>query len=314
MDNHNSAIKLKDKVEKRLLEEIEDGNYVKMDPSQVKLISPIAALPKQDGDVRLIHDLSYEVPGGTSLNANAIKEDCIYETLEETISQLSPQMYLAKCDLKWAYRAIGISPAEYPLTGLQWQFEGDQKPTTLVDTTLAFGARKSPAHFNRITKAIKRMMVRRGYNCSVFLDDFLLYENSFRKCAASLKTLIALLRSLGFRINWKKVCDPCQKLVFLGVEIDTAENMLSLDPDKVSHLTTDIKALMEKKRLSKKQVQRIAGRLSWASNVHTWGRAYLGSFFHAIRQLNKSNHKLIMTSAMQHDLAWWPTQPCHLAL
>ena len=214
-------------------------------------------------------------------------------------------MWMAKCDLKWAYRSVGINPDQYALTGLQWHFEGDTQPTTLVDTTFCFGARKSPAHFNRITKAIKRMMVRRGYQCSVFLDDFLIYEESFAKCAASLQTLIALLRSLGFRINWKKVCDPCQTIVYLGVEISTTENKLSLDPAKTNQLLQDISAMTQRKRVSKKQVQIMAGKLSWASTVHCWGRAYMSSLFRAIRQLNKSDHKMIVTTAMQEDLQWW---------
>lgn len=305
MDNHSSAKQLKHGVEKRLLEEIEDGNYIKMDADKVKLISPLAAIPKSDGDVRVIHDLSHSIEGNNSLNSHANKEECKYEELQDTITNLQPGMWMAKCDLRWAYRSIAISPQQYTLTGIQWHFEGDKQPTTLVDTTLCFGARKSPAHFNRITKAIKRMMVRRGYNCSVFLDDFLLYEDCFSKCAESLRTLIALLRSLGFRINWKKVCDPCQKIVFLGIEIATGENKLSLDPDKATQLLQDLSELSHKQRISKKQLQRIAGRLNWASNVHTWGRAYLGSFFQGIRKLNKSGHKMVVTAAMRDDLSWW---------
>ena len=115
---------------------------------------------------------------------------------------------MAKCDLKWAYRSMPIKPEHYPLTGLQWTFGNSKKPTTLVDTAFPFGSRKSPAHFNLITKSVKRMMVRRGYNCIVFLDDFFLCENSLERCASALATLIALLRKLGFRINWKKVEDP----------------------------------------------------------------------------------------------------------
>jgi hypothetical protein len=111
---------------------------------------------------------------------------------------------MAKCDLKWAYRSMPIKPEHYKLTGLQWTFENKSKPTTLIDTAFPFGARKSPGHFNRITKSVKRMMVRRGVNCIVYLDDFLLYETSSSRCQLALLTLVKLLRSLGFRINWKK--------------------------------------------------------------------------------------------------------------
>ena len=71
-NNHKSCAQFHKKVSKRLLEEIEDGNYIKTAASEVKLISPLAAILKPDGDVRVIHDLSY--PQNNSLNDYASKE------------------------------------------------------------------------------------------------------------------------------------------------------------------------------------------------------------------------------------------------
>ena len=98
----------------RLLEEIEDGNYIVTNPSAVTLVSPLAAIEKPDGDVRLIHDLSH--PLGSSLNDYATKEECQYESLQDALDSLSPDMYMAKCDLKWAYRSVPIRPDHSPLT------------------------------------------------------------------------------------------------------------------------------------------------------------------------------------------------------
>ena len=177
--NHKSTQQFKSKVSKRLMEEIKEGNYIETDPNTVKLISPLAAIEKSDGDVRLIHDLSY--PANKSLNDFASKEYCEYENIADAIDCLKPGMWMAKCDLKWAYRSVPIKPEHYPLTGLQWTFHGQGSPTTLFDTALPFGARKSPAHFNRVTKSIKRMMNRRNFNCIVYLDDFLLFEETLEK-------------------------------------------------------------------------------------------------------------------------------------
>ena len=108
--NHKSALDHKLKVEKRLLEEIEDGNYIKVHEDNVKLISPLEAIEKSDGDVRVIHDLSFAKQGQASLNSHASKEECYYESLEDTISNIRRNMWMAKCDLKWAYRSVGINP------------------------------------------------------------------------------------------------------------------------------------------------------------------------------------------------------------
>ena len=308
-DNHTSALKNCEKVEKRLLEEIEDGKYISVQENCVKIISPLAAIEKSDGDVRLIHDLSH--PQGHSLNDYATKDPCKYESLDEAIQLLQPGMWMAKCDLKWAYRSMAIKPEHYTLTGLQWTFSNNSRPTTLVDKRLPFGARKSPATFNSITKSIKRMMVRRGYNCIVFLDDFFLCEISKEKCASALATLISLLRKLGFRINWKKVEDPCQDLVFLGVRIDLKQGILQLDPKKTKQLVETLQTTVTKQRLSKRQLQKLAGQLNWASTVIQWGRAFLSSFFQAIRTLKHANHKIKLHTALRSDLQWWVSSLQH---
>ena len=150
-NNHKSCAQHYKKVSKRLLEEIQDGTYVETSASEVKLISPLAAILKPDGDVRVIHDLSY--PQNNSLNDYASKEVCKYESLADAIDTLQPGMWMAKLDLKWAYRSVPIRPEHYTLTGLQWTFEGNREPTTLIDTAFPFGARKSPPYFNRNHKS-----------------------------------------------------------------------------------------------------------------------------------------------------------------
>ena len=227
-DNHKSALINHDKVEARTQEEMTDGNYVRANKDELKIISPLAAIEKADRDIRLIHDLGY--PNGKGQNYYATKDDCVYESVEDILPNLTLECYLAKCNLKWAYRSIRVDKAHQTLTGLQWTFKGDSHTTILKDTALGMGARKSPAIFNRITQAIKLMMFRRGFRCHAYLDDFLLYEHTFEKCAKALACLIKLLHSLGFKIAWPKVADPCKRLVFLGIDIDVTNNKLSLDP------------------------------------------------------------------------------------
>jgi hypothetical protein len=249
-------------VEARIREEVAEGNYLVTPEDSVTLISPLATIDKPDGDIRLLHDLSF--PKNHGLNSYALKEDCHYEGIRDALQTLKPGMFLAKCDLKSAFRSVPVCENHQKLTGLQWTFQGDKKPTTLVDSALCMGSRKAPAHFNRISKAIKRMMVRRGYNCTVMLDDFLLHEASFEKCALALATLIALLRSLGLKISWPKVSDPTKKLVFLGYLIDTEDNKLSLDPAKITQTMDNLQVPVSKTWISCKQIEKLAGRLIWA--------------------------------------------------
>ena len=142
---------------------------------------------------------------------------------------------MAKIDLQSAYRSVGIRNDQWTLTGLKWQFDSSPSPTYLVDTSLPFGARKSPPIFNRLTQSIRRMMARRGFtDCVVYLDDFFVTAETFDRCCTIYSELVKLLRQLGFRINWNKIVDPCQDLVFLGIRINTTSGRISLEREKVT--------------------------------------------------------------------------------
>ena len=118
---------------------------------------------------------------------------------------------------------MAIRTKEHCLTGLKWQFKGDNNIINLSDAKLPFGARISPAVFNRITQSIQRMLMQRNYNYVVLLDDFFVTAEAFEKCLAGYTCLVSLLRSLGFRINWKKV---------VGIRTSTVSGHMSLDPVK----------------------------------------------------------------------------------
>ena len=97
-----------------------------------------------------------------------------------------------------------------------------------------------PSHFPRLSRAIRRCMLRQGYRGVVaYIDDFFLsqHEQAIRRCmlrkgfrgvvayidgffiaAATyeeyrkwMDILIKLLRKLGFLISWKKVVGPSQR-------------------------------------------------------------------------------------------------------
>ena len=124
---------------------------------------------------------------------------------------------MAKIDLHHAYRSVPIHPHNYHGTGLKWKFNGNKvKFTYFVDTRLAFGGRRSPEIFHRLTQAVKRIMSRKGYNAIVvYLDDFLIIGESREACQAAFDALLALLQNLGFSISWHKECSmalPADKL------------------------------------------------------------------------------------------------------
>ena len=81
-------------------------------------------------------------------------------------------------------------------------------------------------------------------------------------CQAAFDALLSLLKNLGSRINWSKVVHPTQRLVFLGVLIDTVQCTLSLPEDKLEALKVFLLEFSLHKRASKRQLQVLAGKLN----------------------------------------------------
>ena len=254
--------------------------------------------------MRLIHDCSR--PVGAALNDFAEGEGFSYQTLKDAASLIQQGDYIAKLDLSNAYRSVKVHPKDQHLTGLQWTFKGDTKPTFLCDKRLPFGASSSPAIFNQLTQAVRVILAREGETKIVaYLDDFLCVGRTKEECMRTLNRLLVTLRKLGFSVNYNKVVGPTKNLVFLGVEIDTEDFTLSLPESKVTQLQQDLEDFMGLKSVTKRELQSIAGKLNWASQVIFGGRAHLRRIIDRINALNAPCHRTRLTTAVKEDLQWW---------
>ncbi len=169
-DNYSSAYRLREKVEKQIREEIELGNYI-VTKSKPIIVSSIGAVPKPNGDVRIIHDGS--LPTGISLNSYTADTGCSYMDLRYAVRMIKPNNFLAKIDLKSAYRSVKCHSSDHPLTGLQWTFAGDKSPTYMYDAKLPFGHSKSPQIFQKLSESVCFIMkCVYNVNCIAYLDNF----------------------------------------------------------------------------------------------------------------------------------------------
>ena len=186
---------------------------------------------------------------------------------------------MAKIDLKSAYRSVRIHPSNHQATGLQWTFEGDTKPTYLIDTRLPFGSRKAPAFFNCLTQAVRQMMGRRGIPIVAYLDDFFVIGATKADCQHAFKTLFSLLRKLDFYISYSKLICPTTSLSHLGIQVNSDHMTVALPAGKLRELQSNLEQFSIRKRATRKKLQSLTGKLkeivvapSWqhTTNVCSW--------------------------------------------
>ena len=303
--NHSSArpgSPLYEKASAQVRNETEAGNYVICD-SQPAIVSPMAAIPKSDGDVRLIHNCSR--PVGKAVNDHCTSDwHQKFSRVDDAASLMMHRCYFAKVDLRSAYRSVRISKESQKVTGFKWNFGGET--VYLKATKLPFGAKLSPGIFHRLTQVVKRIMARKGYNLLVvYLDDFLISAESKIQCAEALNCLVQLLRKLGFAIHWGKVVDPTTKITFLGIELDSLEMTLRLPEAKFQNFHDELHSFLQLKGATKRQFQSLAGQLSWAAGVVRGGRVFLRHIFNKISSLQHASHRALISSEIHEDLLWW---------
>lgn len=157
--------------------------------------------------------------------------------------------------------------------------------------------------FHRLTQSVQHMMERRGFQMIiVYLNDFLIIGKTKEVCWLAFSTLLKLLRDLGCQISWRKVIGPTQKLVFLGVELDTLACEMSLPPSKMEELHRVVSAFLSRCRASKKQ---LAGKLNWVCRVVYGGRAFLRQILDMMNSLGSSSAKKKLSAEFHEDIKWW---------
>jgi len=305
MDNYKSATNPvnSSKVEQTIRDEIAQGNYV-ISAVKPRIISALGAIPKPNSsEIRIIHDCSR--PHGQAVNDYISTESFKFQTLDDAIKLLKPNYYMAKIDLRHAYRSVPIHPDNYQATGCKWQFSGDQHFTYFYDTRLPFGAKSSPEIFHRITQSVRRMMARRGFtDIIVYLDDFLIIGATREQCQLAYDTLLQLLLDLGFSISDHKLVAPTQRLTFLGVQLDTTACTMTLPDVKLAELLEQVIEFQNKQRATKKQLQRLAGKLNWACRVVYGGRTFLRRILDTMNALSSAG-KFRLDQSFRDDIEWW---------
>lgn len=184
-------------------------------------ISPFGLVPKKvQGEFRLIYHLSF--PTGFSVNYGISSDhtNVKYATIEEAIPLIKsagPGCFLAKTDVKNAFRIIPIHPNDYGLLGMQW------RGLYYYDRCMPMGCSSSCLTFETFSTAVEwiaRNKLKIDYILHI-LDDYLLVAPTEQLCQQQLDLFLSLCSYLGIPIAPEKTCGPSTTMSFAGIELDS---------------------------------------------------------------------------------------------
>ena len=273
-------------------------------PLQNLQCSGVGVVPKKDGSWRMIMHLS--APGMHSINDGIDKEpySLHYSTIDDAtrlIAAAGKGCYLAKIDLKRAFRLIPIARSDWELLGIHWDNE------YYFDKQLPFGLRSAPFLFNELADAL-HWVLSQNYHIPYlvhYLDDFLIIAPSLAACQTAMDNAIALFCRLNIALSWEKVEGPSTCLSFLGIEIDTKEWQLRLPADKLSNLLTELSHWLTRKSCTKQQLLSLIGKMSFATKVLPAGRIFLRRLLNLSTRTKLLKGHLHLDLDARADIRWW---------
>jgi len=306
--NLSSALEQPDVVDVKLTKEIEAsriaGPFDRV-PFPEFRVSPLGVVPKKSpGEFRLIHHLSY--PKGFSINDGIDPEytRVTYATIEDAIryiKKLGPGCFLAKTDIKSAFRIIPIHPSEYYLLGMVWN------DLYYYDRCMPMGCASSCRTFETFSTAVE-WIARKKLNIDLILhllDDFLLIAPSKDIGSKQLDLFLQMCSYLGIPIAPEKTFGPATTLSFAGIELDTIRSEARLPQDKIEKCTALISDFLRRKKVSLKEIQSLTGLLNFACSVVKPGRAFLRRLIDLSIGLRSVHHFIRITREVKQDLQLW---------
>lgn len=236
-------------------------------PFQSLTVSPLGVIPKKTpGEFRLIHHLSF--PRGFSVNDGISEEDTSvrYSTVSDAIRMIKragPGCFLAKTDIKNAFRLIPIREADHHLLGMKWRGK------YYYDRCMPMGCASSCKTFETFSTAVQWIAQQKLHikNMLHLLDDFLIVSPSHVLCTNYLNSFLALCEDIGLPMAPEKTCGPTTTLSFAGIELDTIKLEARLPPEKIDKCVATISYFLRRKKVTLKELQSLVGLLNFACSV-----------------------------------------------
>ncbi len=281
------------------------GPYYKL-PFEHLHLSPLTIRPKPTpGEYRLIHNLTapYDLSAINLCIPETLKT-VQYESVSNIISHLltiGQGAYLAKSDVKSAFRLVPVHSSCYHLLG--FKFKGG----LYFDKCLAMGAGTSCRIFESIPTAVNWILREKFgiQNSFHYLDDFLFIEDTYEKCKYDLEVFKVVCKRLGVILSPDKTKEPDTKMCFLGIELDSRAMTARIPEDKLIKYRALIEEALEAPFLTQAQVKSVIGCLNWCVNIVTTGRAFLRRLHDLVLGDHEPKKIVVLTVEMRKDLEMW---------
>ena len=308
--NLKSAFEHEGFVSKKIAEELDKGRLggpFETKPFSNFKLSPLGVVPKKNpGEFRMIHHLSYPRNSGQSVNENIAVEfvSVSYAGIQDAICKIKAigkNCFMAKTDVRSAFRIMPIHPDDYHLLGFSW------KGSYYYDKCVPFGASSSCRLFEATSTALEWIAMHK-LGCSAvvhILDDFLFINATEEGCANDLKAFLSMCSDIGVPIAFDKTFSPNTTMTFVGISLCTVRLEASLPPDKLEKCKQLLHSFLTRHSCTLRELQSLIGYLNFCCSIISCGRPFLRRFINLTIGVKRPFYHIRLTHETKSDVAMW---------
>ena len=319
----------------KIMKEVEAKRYAgpfDKIPFDKYIQSPVGLVPKAGGKTRLIFHLSFKFSDnetGISLNEGTPHEICTmkYNDLDEAIHNclcISKEalkvngrkiVFLGKPDLSSTFRVLPLMKKCFCLLVLKAVDPTDGKTKYFVDKCLPFGASISCALYQKFSDELRFIMEYKTNRKAItnYLDDFLFVAITKWICDQMLGQFIEVCTFLNIPIALEKTEWATTCIIFLGILLNGEALTISIPLEKQKKALNLLNEILDKKKITIKQIQVLTGYLNFLTKAIVLGRTFTRKLYAKLQQkeLNKqgkplkSFHHIKIDQEMRFDCEVW---------
>ena len=142
-----------------------------------------------------------------------------------------------------------------------------------------------------------------------YLDDYLFIVLLKLLCSQQLDIFMQVCSTINFPVSLEKTCYPTTRLIFLGLLLDTVNQVILLPKEKIQRGRFMIGRILEKtsKKVTIKELQQLCGFLNFLGRAVVPGRAFTRQLYHYTKSNDKlkPHHHVKINQEMRLDLEMW---------
>lgn len=225
---------------------------------------------------------------------------------------LTENMWQCCDDLDSGYWHLGILEDHQKYLGIQIDDEVSGKPIYYQWRVMFLGIKDAVFIFTAILKPVRAFLASKAIPVLIYLDDLWFGGVSKETCIKNRDFARDVLKRAGYVVSIEKAKEPDQRILFLGLEVDSRKMMFFIPEKKLVFINDSIDSICSRRKVQLRRMASLLGFLQSCSRaLGNVVRLMTRATYHWLREklavIPSYNMFYPITDEVRAELFFWKT-------